>query len=73
MCNIVMAAKWSTNKRRYNRHDGVVWMKILLIVCFHVAIATAKFQQDVYKATQNMQGTVITTVQVATVIECGRR
>ena len=48
-------------------------MKILLVMCFHVAIATAKVQQDVYKATQTMQGTVITTVQVATVIECGRR
>ena len=68
-----MAANGSMNRRRYNKHNGVVWMKILLVMCFHVAIATAKVQQDVYKATQTMQGTVITTVQVATVIECCRR
>ena len=68
-----MTAKCSINKSRYNRQRTVSLMKILLVVCFHVALTTAKVQQDVYKATQSMQGTVTTTVQVETVIECGRR
>ena len=69
-----MVAKGSINKRRYNRRDHMVWMKIQLVVCFHAAVTTAKVQQDVYKAIETMNGTQVgVTIQARSVIMCGIR
>ena len=47
-------------------------MKIPLVLCFHVAMAIAKFQHD-YMATHTMEGTVAITTKVQTMVVCSIR